>query len=73
MSKSENQTKLCQTCKHGKMLYYYERHRETGVRSNIPSGKTQCAKPKYKGRTYHVKDKTDCPDYEKRQRENEVK
>ena len=57
----------CKNCTYGKMTYLLGKDRQTGEQTLIPY-KVICRKPSYGKRKFDVKMKTNCPEYEKRQR-----
>jgi len=57
----------CKNCAFGKMTYTLGKDRKTGEQTLIPH-KVICCKPSYGKRKYDVKIKTNCREYEKRQR-----
>ena len=60
----------CQMCEYGDPTYKRNRKEDRRTNPFIATGKAECSKPKYNGRTYNVKNnKTDCPFYKKRERE----
>ena len=61
----------CKTCEHGEMLY----RRVKGDRFTAtyePTGRVQCAAPRYKGRSYTCRDDRcgKCGEYKKRERDS---
>ena len=57
----------CKNCVYGKMTYILGKDRQTGEQKYVLY-KIICGKPSYGKRKFDVKIKTNCREYEKRQR-----
>ena len=58
----------CKNCVHGRMTYILGKDRQTGEQRYVLY-KVICCKPSYGKRKFDVRIKTNCPEYEKRQRQ----
>ena len=57
----------CKTCKHGQVLF--EKDREDRFTTTYsPTGFVRCSGPRYKGRRFFIRERQNCPEYEKRSR-----
>ena len=58
----------CKICVHGEVYYIRDRRNpESPMKS---SGRVMCAAPKYRGRKFIVKEKTECDAFKGRERHN---
>jgi len=58
----------CKICEYGLItLYKQQRNRTTGVLEYVPR-RIECSKPSYGKRTFLVKEKTECGEYKRRER-----
>ena len=63
-----NAVPLCGTCQYGDLLLKRNRGEDRKTNPLRATGKADCSKPEYKGKTWSVKDnRTDCPSYKKRE------
>ena len=58
----------CKTCEHSTIMYRRERE-DMFTSTYLPAGYVRCAGPRYRGRSYFIRDgRQGCPDYSKRAR-----